>query len=81
MLGGVVYPETIQKNQVVVRHEHGSAFYSYNTFIGAKIGSKLYLTHYHDHSKTTNKYCGQWCGYGVADRRRMLQDGRAVMVE
>ena len=80
-LGTFVSMDNIQKNQVIMKHENGTAFYSYGTFIGAMTGGKLYLTSDHEHSKTTSKYCGQWCGHNLQERRAMLQDGRAVLID
>ena len=74
--------ENIANNQVVFHHERGTAFYSYGTFIGARVGySELYLSDAHDYSKTTSKWCGRWCGYDLNTRRKMLEDGSAVLVK
>ena len=79
-LGAVKYFANIQNNQVVFTHTKGDAFYSYGTLIGARIEGVLYLTEAHDHSKTTSKYCGQWCGYDLKQRRKMIDSGDAVLV-
>ena len=69
-------------NQFLLTFENGTVFQSYDSVIGVKIrGDRtLYLTGYHDYSNTTSGYCGRWCGHNCAERRKMLEDGRAVKI-
>lgn len=69
------------RNQVEVVFEHGTAFQSYDTFIGAKINGKLYLTENHSCSTTTSKWCGVWCGYDSKERKKGLKDGKIILLE
>lgn len=69
-------------NQFIITFENGTVFQSYNSLIGVKVrgDETLYLTSFHDYSNTTSGYCGRWCGYKCADRRKMLEDGRAIKI-
>lgn len=67
-------------NQIEARFAGGSAFYSYGTLIAVYCCGRLYLTDYHDYSNTTSKYCGEFCGMGVAERRKALANGSATLI-
>lgn len=69
------------RNQVEIVFENGTAFQSYNTFIGAKIDGKLYLTANHVYSTTTAKWCSVWCGYDSKERKQGLKNGKFVLLE
>ena len=79
-LGAFVSMDNIQKNQVVMKHENGTAFYSYGTFIGARTDGKLYLTSDHEYSKTTSKYATEWTGYTTKERREGLESGMFIQI-
>ena len=81
MLGELSTVRTLQKNQVVVRYENGNTFLSYGTLIGAQVAGRLYLTWYHDYSRTTSKYTKQWCGLSLEERRKGLKDGSIIEIE
>lgn len=68
------------RNQIEVVFENGTTFQSYDTFIGAKIGGKLYLTDKHNYSKTTSKWCTEWCGYNINERIKGLENGKIIML-
>lgn len=68
-------------NQFQLRFEHGQVFQSYQALVGAKIGGQLYVTKYHDYSKTTSQHMTKWCGYDTKERRDMLESGRIIFVE
>jgi hypothetical protein len=64
------------RNQFVLQYSNGEIFQSYQTVCGVKLNDgSLYLSGAHDYSQTTNKYVGQWCGKGVAERRRGITEG------
>ena len=68
-------------NQFELVCENGIAFQSYNTLIAIRMnGGFLYLTDYHDYSKTTSKYCTEWTGYNTAERRKGLQDRKFIRI-
>lgn len=64
------------RNQYKIVFENGTAFQSYDTFIGCRINGNLYLTENHDYSVTTSKYCTEWCGYNAKERREGLKSGK-----
>ena len=68
-------------NQFLLTCENGEVFQSYNTFIGAKINGKLYLTSSHAYSVTTSKYCGLWCGMNTAERRKGIANGSIIFIK
>ena len=82
-LGNLVHVENLPsrmgngvvRNQFELLYDNGSIFQSYTTFIGAKVGGELYLSSYHDYSKTTSLYCGRWCGKNTAERWKGLKNG------
>lgn len=67
-------------NQYDLQHENGIAFQSYDSLIAVKMNGYLYLTDYHDYSKTTSKYCNEWTGYNTAERRAGLEDGTIIRI-
>ena len=69
------------RNQYELVFEKGTAFQSYNTLIGIRIGGKLYLTNDHSCSTTTSKWCGEWCGYNGKERREGLKNGKFILLE
>lgn len=68
------------RNQYEIIFENGSAFQSYDTFIGALIKGKLYLAEEHDCSVTTSKYCTSWCGRNGKERRKGLEEERYFLM-
>lgn len=73
--------ENTAPNQFIIRFENGEVFQSYRTFIGAKIGGKLYLSNCHDYSNTTSRFCGAWCGMSAKERRKAIADEKVIVVE
>lgn len=69
------------RNQYELVFENGTAFQSHNTFIGARIDGKLYLTANHVYSTTTSKWCREWCGYDSKERKEGLENGKFVFLE
>ncbi len=67
-------------NQYDLVCENGIAFQSYGTLIAVRLNGKLYLTDYHDYSKTTSKYAKEWTGYNLSERRAGLKSGRFISV-
>ena len=67
-------------NQFEIKYANGSAFQSYNTLIGAKIGNDLYLSEWHNFSSTTSKYCAIWCGLDTKTRNKMLTNGMITQI-
>lgn len=67
-------------NQYDLVCENGIAFQSYGTLIAVRLNGFLYLTDYHDYSKTTSKYCTEWTGKNTAERRKGLQDGSIIRI-
>jgi len=68
-------------NQYDLEHENGIAFQSYDSLIAVRMNGYLYLTDYHDYSKTTSKYCTEWTGYTTKERRAGLESGKFIFVE
>lgn len=68
-------------NQFEIKFENGTVFQSYQSFIGARVNGKLYISDYHDYSNTTSGYFGRWCGYNCKERRQGLKDERFIFVE
>lgn len=64
------------RNQYELQYENGTAFQSYETLIAIRVGGKLYFTKHHACSKTTSKYCSQWCGYSPEERKKGLKSGQ-----
>ena len=67
-------------NQFDLVCENGIAFQSYGTLIAVRMNGYLYLTDYHDYSKTTSKYATSWTGYNTAERRRGLESGKFIRI-
>ena len=67
-------------NQYDLVHENGIAFQSYETLIAVRLNGYLYLTDYHDYSKTTSKYATQWTGHTTAERRAGLESGKFIRI-
>ena len=63
-------------NQYDLIHENGIAFQSY----GSLIAGYLYLTDYHDYSKTTSKYATEWTGFSTKERRAGLESGKFIAI-
>jgi len=68
-------------NQFEIRFENGVAFQSYRELIAVRIAGTLYLTSYHDYSRTTAKYATQWTGLTTDERRRWLNKEQAIFIE
>ena len=67
-------------NQFDLVCENGIAFQSYGSLIAVRMNGYLYLTDYHDYSKTTSKYATSWTGYNTAERRAGLASGRFIRI-
>lgn len=67
-------------NQYDLIHENGIAFQSYSSLIAVRMNGYLYLTDYHDYSKTTSKYATEWTGYNTEERRNGLKSGRFIRI-
>lgn len=68
-------------NQFKITFSNGIVFQSYDSFCAARIDGKWYFRDgYHDYSNTTSRYLGSLCGYGVQERRKMMNDGSAVTI-
>jgi hypothetical protein len=67
-------------NQYDLVCENGIAFQSYGTLIAVRMNGYLYLTDYHDYSKTTSKYCTGWTGWNTSERRRGLESGKFIRI-
>ena len=88
-LGGIQRVQNLQSprswrevpNQYDLVCENGIAFQSYGSLIAVRMNGYLYLTDYHDYSKTTSKYCNEWTGWNTAERRSGLQSGRFIFIE
>ena len=68
-------------NQYDLVFENGIGFQSYGTLIAFRMNGYLYLTDYHDYSKTTSKYCTEWTGFSTDERRKGLNSGKFIFVE
>lgn len=68
-------------NQFDAVHTNGISFQSYETLIAVRMNGYLYLTDYHDYSKTTSKYCTEWTGYTTKERRAGLESGKFIFIE
>ena len=68
-------------NQYDLVFENGIGFQSYGTLIAFRMNGYLYLTDYHDYSKTTSKYATEWTGYNTQERREGLESGKFILVE
>ena len=67
-------------NQYDLICENGIAFQSYGTLIAVRMNGYLYLTDYHDYSKTTSKYCAEWTGFSTKERRAGLECDKFIKV-
>ena len=67
-------------NQYDLVHDNGIAFQSYSSLIAVRMNGQLYLTDYHDYSKTTSKYATEWTGFNTAERRKGLQSGKFILI-
>ena len=67
-------------NQYDLIHENGIAFQSYGTLIAVRMNGYLYLTDYHDYSRTTSKYATAWTGFNTAERRAGLESGKFIRI-
>ena len=68
-------------NQYDLICENGIAFQSYGSLIAVRMNGYLYLTAYHDYSKTTSKYATAWTGWNTKERRAGLDSGKFIFVE
>ena len=68
-------------NQYELQMENGTAFQSYGSLVAVRMHGNLYLTGYHDYSKTTSKYTTEWTGYSTKERREGLKTGKFIAVE
>ena len=88
-LGGIHRVQNLQSprsgrdvpNQYDLVCENGIAFQSYGSLIAVRMNGYLYLTDYHDYSKTTSKYCTEWTGWSTKERRSGLACGRFIFIE
>lgn len=67
-------------NQYDLQHENGIAFQSYGSLIAVRMNGYLYLTDYHDYSKTTSKYATEWTGLNTSERRDGLANGTIIKI-
>ena len=67
-------------NQYDLVCENGIAFQSYGTLIAVRMNGYLYLTDYHDYSKTTSKYATEWTSFTTKERRAGLQSGKFITI-
>jgi hypothetical protein len=67
-------------NQYDLIFENGIGFQSYGTLIAFRMNGYLYLTDYHDYSKTTSKYCTEWTGFSTKERRAGLESAKFIKV-
>ena len=67
-------------NQYDLVFENGIGFQSYGTLIAFRMNGYLYLTDYHDYSKTTSKYCTEWTGFSTKERRAGLECAKFIKV-
>lgn len=67
-------------NQYDLVFENGIGFQSYGTLIAFRMNGYLYLTVYHDYSKTTSKYCTEWTGLSTKERRAGLECAKFIKV-
>ena len=67
-------------NQYDLIHENGIAFQSYGSLIAVMMNGYLYLTDYHDYSKTTSKYATEWTGFSAKERRAGLESGDFIAI-
>lgn len=88
-LGGIRKVQNLQSprsgrdvpNQYDLIHENGIAFQSYGTLIAVRMNGYLYLTDYHDYSKTTSKYATEWTSFSTKERRAGLESGKFIFIE
>lgn len=68
-------------NQFIIYADYGVMFRSYGSNIAFKPYDEniLYLGEDWDYSKTTGKYRNEFLGYGVAELRARIADGRAIV--
>lgn len=67
-------------NQYDLVCENGIAFQSYGSLIAVRMNGYLYLTDYHDYSKTTSKYATEWTGFDTKTRREGLESGKFIRI-
>lgn len=67
-------------NQYELVYNNGIAFQSYGTLIAVRMNGYLYLTDYHDYSKTTSKYTTAWTGWNTKKRRDGLREGEIIRI-
>ena len=67
-------------NQYELVYNNGIAFQSYGTLIAVRMNGYLYLTDYHDCSKTTSKYATAWTGWNTKERRDGLRVGEIIRI-
>ena len=64
------------ENQFILNFKNGDVFQSYGATVAAYVNGQLYVNeYYHDYSRTTMKYCKQYTGRSVDERRRLIQKG------
>lgn len=81
-LGGFKGVENFyNKNQFLLRYQHGEIFQSYNTIIGIKIKEQIYLTPSHTYSMTTSKHTTLWCGFDKKERLKQIENGKIILID
>ena len=71
-----------QHNQTIMTFRNGTLLKSYRSVVGIRLNDgSLYLSGLHDYSQTTNKQVGNWCGMGVAERRKGLENGSIGFIQ
>lgn len=68
-------------NQFEITFENGEVFQSYSSLIAVKIGGELYLSHKHDFSNITNRFCTAWSGRSLSERRAGLKDETITLID
>ena len=68
------------RNQFKLKFDNGTMFQSYDTIIGARIGSQLFLSSSHQYSKTTSAYCTRWCGMNGREREAGINAGEIIKI-
>lgn len=67
-------------NQFILTYENGEAFQSYDSLIGVKMNGVYYFTNEHTHSRTTERFCYNWCGHTKKDRLKGLDNGKFTFI-
>ena len=81
MLGTFCYARQGEvKNEITLVFENGSILQSYRSKVAAKCNGVIYFYQDHSYSKTTNKHVIRYCGMTLPERRKAIEEGRAVCV-